>query len=79
MHCYLGIDIGTTAVKAAAIGLDGSLLKSSEVMIETIRPRPGWSEQNPGAWVEAAHFCIAKIAEGLRARSNNVLALGFSG
>ena len=49
MHCYLGIDIGTTAVEAAAIGLDGSLIKSSEVMIETIRPRAGWSEQDPDA------------------------------
>lgn len=79
MHCYLGIDIGTTAVKAAAIGLDGSLIKSSEVMIETIRPRAGWSEQDPDAWVEAAHFSIAKLAEGLPGRLSNVLAIGFSG
>jgi xylulokinase len=79
MHCYLGIDIGTTAVEAAAIGPDGSLIKSSEVMIETIRPRAGWSEQDPDAWVEAAHFCIAKIAEGLPGRLSKVLAIGFSG
>ena len=39
----LGIDVGTTAVKVAAFGLDGELLAVHSAAYPTHRPHPGWA------------------------------------
>ena len=44
---FLGIDLGTSAVKAVLVGEDGDLLDQRSAPISAQRPRPGWSEQNP--------------------------------
>jgi xylulokinase len=79
MDRFLGIDIGTTAVKAAVIDADGSLAGDAEVAIETPRPREGWSEQDPDAWVSATQRALAELAQRLPGGFSNLSAVGFSG
>ena len=54
---YLGLDIGTSGVKAILIDRAGKALgEATAKSIEPVRPHPGWSEQNPADWWTA---CLA--------------------
>jgi xylulokinase len=54
----LGVDVGTTAVKAAVVAADGRLLGSGSVEYPTSYPRPGWVEQDPEDWWGASCSAI---------------------
>ena len=47
MRALIGLDVGTSAVKALAIGEDGAILARSEVAYPLSTPRPGWSGAGP--------------------------------
>ena len=47
---YLGIDIGTTAVKALVVDEFGSVAGKAESPLEVSVPMPGWAEQDPSDW-----------------------------
>jgi sugar (pentulose or hexulose) kinase len=49
----LGVDIGTSSVKALAVGLDGRQLAYANVERPMHRARPGWAENDPEDWVRA--------------------------
>jgi xylulokinase len=66
----VGIDVGTTGVKAVAISPDGELLGVAEESYPLSTPRPGWSEQDPEDWFRAAEAALARLPEG---------PVGFSG
>ena len=50
---FVGIDVGTSGVKALAIDGEGSVLSRVELGYPLSAPRPGWSEQDPADWWEA--------------------------
>ena len=54
MNLYIGIDLGTSAVKLVLMRADGSIenIVSREYPIEF--PQPGWSQQNPKDWYQQA-------------------------
>ena len=49
----LGIDIGTSACKAAVFTLDGQVAAQCSEEYEVFYPQPGWAEQNPDDWWNA--------------------------
>lgn len=53
----IGIDIGTSAVKVAVVGLDGALLAEASRPYPMLTPQPGWVEQTPQDWWTAT--CVA--------------------
>jgi xylulokinase len=59
----LGVDVGTTAVKAAVVTAGGRVLGSGSVEYPTVYPRPGWAEQDPGDWWRAACGAIRLALE----------------
>jgi xylulokinase len=70
----VGIDVGTTGVKAIAISPDGEVLAQIEHGYPLSTPRPGWSEQEPADWWEASAAALAEISAGLE-----VAGVGLSG
>ncbi len=78
MEAYLGIDLGTSAVKALILGKDGQILGEGRGDVTLSTPRPGFAEQNPEEWWEASvtatHQALAACPAGLR-----VQGLGISG
>jgi len=63
----LGVDVGTTAVKAAVVAADGRVLGTGSAEYPTHYPRPGWVEQDPEDWWRAACGAIqAALADGGR-------------
>lgn len=71
----LGIDEGTTAVKAALFDLDLRLLAESRRDVPVAHPRPGWVEQDPELILEAVVETVAEVLE--RAGRRTVLAAGL--
>ncbi|MBY0337650.1 MAG: xylulokinase [Acetobacteraceae bacterium] len=73
---FLGVDLGTSAVKAALLDAAGTVAAQASAPLEVSRPRPRWSEQDPGDWWRAATRAVRGLPETLRAR---VAAVGLSG
>lgn len=47
---YIGIDLGTSAVKLLLLSSDGTIEKITSREYPLSFPKPGWSEQNPYDW-----------------------------
>jgi xylulokinase len=73
MSAAVGIDVGTSAVKAIAVAEDGEVLERREVAYELSTPRPGWSEQDPGDWWRATEEALDGLGGG------DVAGIGLSG
>lgn len=74
---FLGIDVGTSALKAVLVDTTGAVVAEASAPYETIVPQPGWTEQRPDDWWDA---CIAAVrALGATARLDGVAAVGLTG
>ncbi|MDR6772195.1 xylulokinase [Azospirillum sp. BE72] len=76
---FLGIDIGTSSVKAVLTDADGTVSGSASRPCTVSRPHPLWSEQEPEDWVVAAVAAVDELAERHPAALAAVLGIGFSG
>ena len=77
---FLGLDIGTSSVKAVLSDGRADIFAASEsVLPPPSRPRPGWSEQNPEDWWRASRECLAKLRAADSRRFAAVRALGLCG
>ncbi len=73
---FLGIDIGTSAVKV--ICTDGTHISASATADLTLQsPHSGWSEQSPAAWWDATCTALAEIGKTMPL--SQVTAIGLSG
>jgi xylulokinase len=66
----VGVDVGTTAVKAIGIDADGEVQAREEESYELSTPWPGWAEQDPDDWVRASELALGRL---------DVDAVGWSG
>ena len=53
-EALVGLDVGTTGVKAVAISEDGHVVAQAESSYPLSTPQPGWSEQDPDDWLRGA-------------------------
>ena len=60
---YIGIDLGTSAVKLLLIDEHGTILNSASREYPLIFPAPGWCEQKPEDWWDA---CVSGMQELLK-------------
>ena len=76
---YLGLDLGTSGVKAMLIDGDQKIVGSASGSLEVSRLHSGWSEQDPAHWIRATEEAVA----GLKAKFPKELAavkgVGLSG
>lgn len=76
---YLGIDLGTSGVKALIIGDDQSIVASTTADLAVARPHTGWSEQDPADWITATRAAIGKLRAKKPAELAEVTGIGLSG
>jgi xylulokinase len=76
---YLGIDVGTSSVKAVLIGEGDHLLASASAELTLSRPHPGWSEQDPDAWIRATEEAVDALARSHPRDLATVAGIGLSG
>jgi xylulokinase len=80
MSTYLGIDIGTSGVKAMLIDADGkAIADATAAAVEPVRPHPGWSEQNPADWWAATLAAVDGLRASHPAELAAVRGIGLSG
>ncbi len=65
MNYYLGVDIGTTSVKAVAFSEQGKVVANFSFSYAIHHPRPNWSEQDPDEIFEAVIKGINKVVQTL--------------
>lgn len=75
----LGIDLGTSSLKAAVLDTDGCLLAVAGQEYAIASPVQGWAEQDPGLWYQAACTAVRQALRQADIRAQDVLALGLSG
>ncbi len=74
----LGIDLGTSAVKALL--LDGDrIVGTAQAPLTVSRPHPDWSEQDPEAWWAATCACLDALAAAHPTTLRAVGAIGLAG
>ena len=61
MTALVGIDVGTSGVKALALSETGEILARAEGEYPLSTPRPGWAEQDPDDWARAAEAALADL------------------
>lgn len=72
---YLGIDLGTSAVKAVVADEDGRVVREASEPLTLHRPEPKHSEQHPDDWWRATCAVVAKLAD----LAPQIAAIGLSG
>lgn len=60
----LGIDLGAGSLKSTVITTDGKVVASASCPVETLTPKPGFSEQDPEGWWSALVTSLQKIWQG---------------
>ena len=73
MTALVGLDVGTSGVKALAISPTGELLARAERDYPLSTPQPGWAEQDPADWRRAAEEALAALGAG------DVAGIGLTG
>ncbi|HWE11773.1 MAG TPA: xylulokinase [Solirubrobacteraceae bacterium] len=69
----IGVDVGTSSVKAVAIDAHGALVGSAERTYPVSMPHPGWSEQDPEDWWTAAEAVLGELG------ADDAAGIGLSG
>lgn len=76
---HIGIDLGTSGVKALLIDETGAILAEAATPLAVSRPRPGWSEQDPEAWWQATLTALDQLAKAAPHAMARAVSLGLSG
>ncbi|MCS3464939.1 MULTISPECIES: xylulokinase [Citrobacter] len=74
---YIGIDLGTSGVKAILLNEQGDVVASQTEKLTVSRPHPLWSEQDPEQWWLATDRAVKALAQQHSLRE--VKALGIAG
>jgi xylulokinase len=73
---FVGIDLGTSSVKAVLLDDAGTVAGESAAALSISRPQPSWSEQDPQAWWEATVAAVGGLGSQALTR---VRGIGLSG
>ena len=59
---FLGIDLGTSGLRALLVDRSGRAIATAERNYETQHPHAGWSEQDPRKWTQALEAVVEELA-----------------
>jgi len=76
---YLGIDLGTSAVKVVLIDQRQIPIATFSAPLEVLRPAPLWCEQNPADWWLATQNAMHRCRQQYPRELSELKAIGLSG
>lgn len=79
MRYTLGIDIGTSSTKSVLLAESGKIVAIGQQEYDFDTPHPGWAEQNPDVWWDAAKVTIQQVLHESGVNPNDIQGIGFSG
>lgn len=77
MNTYIGIDLGTSAVKLLLVDKTGQVLASVSKTYSVLIPKPNYSEQLPTDWWNATLSGLKELLKSVNKK--NVKGISFSG
>ena len=77
MKYYIGVDLGTSAVKLLLMDQEGQVVNIVSREYPLSFPHPGWSEQNPEDWWEQSKEGIKELISKIDA--TEVAGISFGG
>jgi xylulokinase len=75
----LGLDLGTSELKALVMSADGAVLATAHAPLAWRQPHPGWAEQDAQDWWQAAVAACAQLKASAPEALAGVRAIGLSG
>ncbi|MGG1598548.1 xylulokinase [Paenibacillus naphthalenovorans] len=79
IDAYLGIDLGTTSVKATLIDRDWGVLQQRRIEYSSYQIKPMWIEQDPWEWWSAACRAIREVIGLAQIDAKLIKAVSVSG
>ncbi len=76
---YLGLDIGTSSVKALLVDADQRVVAEASPPLKVSRPHPLWSEQDPDDWVRGVEAGVGAIRKQAPEAFARLAGIGLSG
>lgn len=76
---FLGLDVGTSSLKALVCDLQGRVLGTASSDYAFATPQPGYSEQDPDLWVRGAIDAIPQALARAGMPGSRVAAIGLDG
>ena len=76
---YLGLDLGTSGVKALLIDGEQRIVGTGHGDLDVSRPHSGWSEQAPADWLRATGDAVAALKAAHPKELAAVKGIGLSG
>ncbi|MDP9930393.1 xylulokinase [Variovorax paradoxus] len=76
---YLGLDLGTSELKALLLAGDHRIIGVARASLTVDRPQPLWSEQAPSQWWQALEKVMAELRQAHAEALSAVRAIGLSG
>lgn len=76
---WLGIDLGTSGIKAVVIDETGKVVSMGYAEQNVITPKPGFAEQSPEIWWEVCGRAIQMAVLKGNVDGSEIKAIGFSG
>jgi xylulokinase len=73
---FLGIDLGTSSLKALVLDVDGSIVGTGSASYPMATPQPGWAEADPEDWWRATGSAVREAAGE---HASEVAAVGLCG
>jgi xylulokinase len=73
----IGLDLGTSGLKAVALAASGTILARASAAYPTHQPAAGVYEQDPGDWLRAVQQAVARLGEAVPV--GRWRAIGLSG
>lgn len=79
MNYVIGIDLGTSSVKALLVNREGKVCGEASEAYPLIQPKSGYSEQDPEQWVNQTLAALSKLMKQTGIQTNDVEGISFSG
>lgn len=79
MTILLGIDLGTSSLKAILLYPDGQIFAQGSVEYDIQYPRMGHAEQSPDLWWQSAGVAIQQVLSKVKLGPSSIGAIGLSG
>ena len=78
-NTYLGIDLGTSEVKALLMAAHGQVIGVAHASLSWSQPQSGWAEQDPASWWDATVQACLLLKEKFPDQYARIKAIGLSG
>jgi len=79
MSYLIGIDVGTSGVKALLVSAAGAVRAGATIEYGMDTPRPGWAEQKPESWGQATVQAIRELLAKGKVKGAEVSGIGLTG